>query len=85
MELKKYLLPVAAIAALITGIALYETQALSSLGKAGLVLGAFLTPSFFYGAYRLYERREHLKDLTESSTIMMREIKNRKKEQGKIK
>lgn len=82
---RKLIVPASMLLATIVGIALWETNTFSHLGKAGIVISVFFAPGFLYRAFLLYQKREQLKELTEMTTMQMTAIKSLHKKKKKNK
>jgi predicted tellurium resistance membrane protein TerC len=88
MNWRSFFFNIGFVAAIVVSIALWETNTLSHWGKAGIIIATIFAPSFVYRTYRLWERREQLKEITEMTTMQFKaikqEIKNTKRRKKEI-
>lgn len=86
MNWKNLLFTVSFLVAIVTGVALWETETFSKWGTLGIVIGLFVAPNFLFKLYALWENREQLKHITDVATMQMAVIKQahreKKRKQG---
>jgi hypothetical protein len=70
---------------MVVGVALYETNTYSHLGRWGIILSVFLAPRFFFGLYAMWEQIDDLKTQLDIATINMSAIKAASRERKRIK
>lgn len=71
------------LAAIVVGVALYETGAFSHMGRWGVIIGLAFAPRFIFSVYSMWENRSDLKAQLDIATMSMSTIKAARRERIK--
>lgn len=73
------------VAAIIVGVALYETGTFNHMGRWGVILGLAFAPRFIFSVYSMWENRSDLKAQLDIATMSMSTIKAARREKKRKK
>ena len=71
------------VSAIIVGVALYETNTFSHMGRWGIIIGFAFAPRFIFSVYSMWENRSDLKAQLDIATMSMSTIKAARRERIK--
>lgn len=83
MKWRSWYTTVCFVAAIVVGVALYETGTFNHMGRWGVIIALAFAPRFIFSVYSMWENRSDLKAQLDIATMSMSTIKAARRERIK--